>query len=52
VAVSCYHLILEEGPDLSDSSNDASVPDEEPNMCTPGCEAKDARLSGPEAFLL
>jgi hypothetical protein len=52
VAGSGYHFVLEDGPDLSDSSDDSNVPDEEPNMYAPGCLQGDAALNGLEGFLL
>lgn len=51
VAVSGYRLVIEDGPDLSDSSDDVNKPDELENMHAPGCSESDARLGGLEAFI-
>jgi hypothetical protein len=52
VAVSGYRLVLEDGPDLSDSRDDAKVPDEEKNRYVPGSEIDSVRLLGFQAFVL
>jgi hypothetical protein len=52
VAVNGYHLVLEYRPDLSDLSDDANLPVDEPNMYTERSSILDVRLTGFEAFLL
>jgi hypothetical protein len=52
VAVSGYRLVLEDGPDLSDSSDEGNKPDEEFGMYTSGCSIDAVRLGGLEAFAL
>jgi hypothetical protein len=49
---SVYCLVLDDGLGLSDSSDEANVPDEEPKLCAPGSSIKTVRLTGFEAFLL
>jgi hypothetical protein len=50
MAVGCYRLSLEDGPDMSDSSDDGNKPDELGNMYAPGCLEGDSQLGGIDAF--
>jgi hypothetical protein len=52
VAVSRCRLVLEDGPGLSDSDEEANVPDGEQSMYAPGSSIKTVRLTQFEAFLL
>jgi hypothetical protein len=45
-------LVSEDGPDLSESSDDANLPVDELNMYTEGSSILYARLTGFEVFLL
>jgi hypothetical protein len=50
--VNCYRLVPDDGPDLSDSSDDGNKRDVEPNIYRPGCSHGDAQLGGLESFVL
>jgi hypothetical protein len=52
VAVSGYHFVFDDGPDISDSSDEGSMPDELEDMYAPGCSQGDAQLGRLEAFIL
>jgi hypothetical protein len=52
VADSGYHLVLEDGSDISDSSNDANRLDELTDMYALGCAIESARLTEAQAHLL
>jgi hypothetical protein len=52
VAVSGYRLILDDGPDLSDSSDEGNRPDEEKDVYTPGSSIGTVRLTEEEAQFL
>jgi hypothetical protein len=46
LAASGYPLVLEDGPDLSDPSDEGNKPDDNPNMCAPGCTQGHGWLAG------
>jgi hypothetical protein len=52
VAVSGYHIILEEGRDLSDSSGEGNEHNEEMDNCAPGSSIETILLQEFDAFLL
>jgi hypothetical protein len=51
-AVSAYRIVIEDGPGVSDSSDEGNMPDEEVCGYAPGCSEGQARLGGLEAFVL